>query len=295
MALFVDTLRPLAGGSARAGVIDDLARYYQLSPAQVIHRCLRWEDESVDEWRSAASDTGDRLAQFYSSVTSWAFDLLWYSYLQTVGFGYPKNVIIADQLPLPDGARVLDFGSGVGATAQLFAALGHDVELADVSASLLNFAQWRLEQRGVKATYVHLPAQLPDGSYDLIMAMDTLAHVPDINVTAQELYRATRPGGYLATNFDVRRKSERNAWHLYDDDLPLRWAIERNGYIPVRLIDSEVWIYQARPTSGAAWWLQKASAWLRLASPPARGVRAVRRALGRVVLITLQRRRRNAQ
>jgi 2-polyprenyl-3-methyl-5-hydroxy-6-metoxy-1,4-benzoquinol methylase len=290
MRLFADALRPPAGGAVRDGVIDDLADYYHLTPEQVIHRCLHWEDESVQEWRASSPDTPEGLAQFFNSVESWSFDLLWYSYLQTVGFAYPKHVVVADRLPPPaPNARLLDFGSGVGVTAQLFAALGYDVALADVSAPLLVFAQWRLEQRGVKATYIQLPAQLPEASYDVITALDSFTHVPDPLQTARELYQATRPGGYLVVNFATRRPSERSAWHLYDDDLPLRWAIERTGYVPVHYIDNRVWIYQALPTTGAPWQLHKARAWLRLASPPARGLRAMRHALARAALVTLER------
>jgi 2-polyprenyl-3-methyl-5-hydroxy-6-metoxy-1,4-benzoquinol methylase len=290
MTLFTDALRPPAGGSPRDGVISDLAEYHLLRPQEVVHRCLHWEEESVHEWQASSRDTAEGLADFYNSVASWSFDLLWYAYLQTVGFAYPKHVVLADLLPAPDsGARLLDFGSGVGVTAQLFAALGYDVTLADVSAPLLTFAAWRLKRRGVDATYLHLPAELPAASFDLITALDTLAHVPDAGETARELYRATRPGGYLAANFDVRRPSERNAWHLYHDDLPLRWAIERAGYAPVKYIDHRIWLYQARPTTGVAWRLRRAYAWLRLASPPVRGMRALRHALAGAVLTGLRR------
>jgi 2-polyprenyl-3-methyl-5-hydroxy-6-metoxy-1,4-benzoquinol methylase len=229
-------LRPPGGGPVRDGVLGDLAEYHQLTADQVVHRCLHWEDESVAEWRASAGTAGG-LTEFYNSVTSWSFDLLWFAYLQTVGFAYPNHVVVADRLAPPRaGARVLDFGSGVGVTAQLFGTLGYEVTLADVSAPLLAFARWRLERRGVKASYVHLPAELPPDSYDLITALDTFAHVPDPARAARELHQATRPGGYLVANFDVRRRSERNAWHLHEDDLPLRWAIEQSGYTAVRRI-----------------------------------------------------------
>jgi SAM-dependent methyltransferase len=294
MEKFADTLRPPTGGSVRDGVVDDLARYYSLRPEQVIERCLHWEAESVAEWRTANAAARDQLAEFYNSIKSWSFDLLWFGYLQAQGYAYPKHVVIADQVQLPSRARVLDFGSGVGVTSQLFAALGHRVDLADVSAPLLNFAQWRLEERGVKADYHHLPTALPDHEYDLITAMDTLVHVPDPQQTARELYKACRPGGHLAANFDVRRRSEENVWHLYEDDLPLRWAVERSGFVPIRLIDGMIWIYQARPMSGLSWRLRLAGAWLRLASPPARMVRAGRRAGARVLVGVLQWRARRA-
>lgn len=291
MAAFADTMRPPAGGTVREGVIEDLAIYHWLTPGQVVDRCRHWEEDSEQEWQAAAADaTLDGLTRFFSTITSWSFDLLWYSYLQAAGYASPKHVVAADWLPDPvAGARLLDFGSGVGVAGQLFATLGYDVTLADVSSPLLEFARWRLERRDVKAAYVHLPARLPAASYEVINALDTLTHVPDMAQTARELHAATRPGGYLVTNFETRRPSDRNRWHLYHDDLPLRWAIERAGYVPVAHIDENVWIYQALPTTGARRRMREAAAWLRLASPPVRGLRATRRTLARAALVTLQR------
>lgn len=297
MAAFADTMRPPAGGTVRDGVIDDLATYHRLVPQQVVARCRHWEEDSEQEWQAAGADaTPDGLTRFFSTVTSWSFDLLWYSYLQATGFASPKHVVAADWLPHPAaGARLLDFGSGVGVAGQLFATLGYDVTLADVSSPLLEFARWRLERRDVKAAYVHLPAQLPPASYDVINALDTLTHVPDIGQTAQDLHAATRPGGYLVTNFETRRPSERNRWHLYHDDLPLRWAIERAGFVPVAHLDENLWIYQAGPTTGARGRMREAAAWLRLASPPVRGLRAARRTLARAALVAVQRLRGQAE
>jgi 2-polyprenyl-3-methyl-5-hydroxy-6-metoxy-1,4-benzoquinol methylase len=284
MAVFADTMRAPDGGSVRAGVIADLAEYYQVAPDEAVRRCLHWEDWSVEEWRNARADAPGGLTRFYNSTESWSYDLLWYSYLQTCGYAVPNHVIAADWLPAaPQGARLLDFGSGVGVTAQLFAALGYDVTLADVSQTLLGFARWRLDRRKVPATYLHLPADLPHEAYDVVIALDTLAHVPDAGLTARQLYAATRPGGFLITNFDVRRKSDRNASHLYADDLPLRWAIERAGFVPVRKTPDNLAIYQARPVGAA----RRAGAWLRLASPPVRAGRAVQHAVARSALVAV--------
>ena len=290
MRLFADNLRPPGGGSIRDGVISDLAGYYNLSPAQVIERCLHWEADSIEEWQAASRDTTAGLAEFYNSVESWSFDLLWYAYLQTAGYGYPESVIVADHVGrVPSHGRMLDLGSGVGATAQLFASLGWNVTLADVSATLLAFAQWRHERRGVKATYLHLPDDMPDAAYDLITALDVFTHIPDVSETAGRLHRTLRPGGLLIANFDVRRRSDANAWHLYEDDLPLRWAIQRAGFTPVELIDGTMWVYRAGPSDGAAARLQLVLAWVRLASPPARALRKARRFAARVALIVAHR------
>ena len=279
LATFADLLRPPSGGSVRDGVIGDLAEYHELTQERVVDRCLRSEYESAQEWQAAAD-----LDEFYNSIDSWTFNLLWYAYLQTAGFGYPETIVVANRLgEVPVDARMLDLGSGVGTTAQFFAAIGYEVTLADVSPVLLDFARWRLERRGVKATYLHLPADLPEGQYELVTALDVMAHVADTAETARQVHRALQPGGLFVANFDVRPKAPEHAWHLYEDDLPLRWAVERAGFVPVGLIDKILWVYQARPTTGFGWRVRTAVGWLRLASPPARAVRAARRACHRAL------------
>jgi 2-polyprenyl-3-methyl-5-hydroxy-6-metoxy-1,4-benzoquinol methylase len=289
---FADALRPPGGGTVRAGVVEDLAEYHHMSPDQVVQRCLRWEEESVEEWRAAGGDSPEGLSRFYDSVQSWSFDLLWYAYLQTAGYGYPMSVIVADWLGPPrPGARMLDLGSGVGVTAQLFAALGYQVTLADVSTPLLDFARRRLARRSIAADHVHLPADLPEGAFDLVTAVDVMVHIPDVAATARQLHAALRPGGLLVTNFDVRRRApgSGNDWHLYEDDLPLRWAVERTGFRQVAYLDGIIRIYRAVPAVGSGWRLLQALAWVRLASPPARAVRRLRRWASRVLLQTARR------
>ena len=279
-------LRHDGTGTERDGVLDDLAEYHGTDRATVLRRCLEWEVASVAEWEAAPRDTEAGLADFYNSVESWSYDLLWYAYLQSVGYGYPESVIAADRVGTPTGrARLLDLGSGVGVTAQMFASLGYEVTLADISKPLLEFARWRLERHGVAAEYLLLPHDLPRAGYDLITALDVMVHVPDIDDTAADLHDALRTGGLLVANYDVRRASRHNAWHLYEDDLPLRWAIERAGFVPVDLIDGILWIYRAVPTTGLRWRIRTALTWLRLASPPARAVRAARRVTARAALV----------
>ncbi|MFC4950947.1 class I SAM-dependent methyltransferase [Pseudonocardia sp. GCM10023141] len=292
MDTFRDALRPPDGGTEREGVLGDLAEYYGLTPEVALRRCLTWEQASIEEWEAAHRDTREGLSDFYATVTSWSFDLLWYSYVQASGFGYPKNVIIADRFGTPQRPKqLLDLGSGVGATAQMFTTLGYDVTLADVSSRLLEFARWRLDRRGVKATYLQLPAELPARTFDAITALDVMVHIPaaELSTTVRNLHQALRPGGLLVADYDVRRRSRANAWHLHDDDLPLRWAIEREGFIPVTLIDGIVWIYRAVPTDGIRWKARTALTWLRLASPLARAIRRLRRELARLALVTFYR------
>ena len=127
----------------------------------------------------------------------------------------------------------------------MFARLGYRTELADISTPLLEFARYRLERRGEAAQYINLNhTAIGVQRYDVITAVDTLVHVTDLPATARELHRAIRPGGYLFANFDVRPSTDENAWHLYSDDLPLRYQLQRVGFEPEETLDGMVTRYR---------------------------------------------------
>jgi SAM-dependent methyltransferase len=204
----------------RESILQELSEYHDVSPEECLKRCLHWEEWSVEEWKSADRSTPEGIVDFYKSVQSWAFDLTWYSYLQATGHAFPASVAAARfALDATEHRDYLDFGSGTGTTAQLFARLGFRTTMADVSKSLLDYAVWRMERHGDQAARIDLGTEgLPSDAYDFITALDTLVHVPDFDATARDLRRAIRQGGYLLANFDVREKDDHGSlWHLHND------------------------------------------------------------------------------
>jgi ubiquinone/menaquinone biosynthesis C-methylase UbiE len=283
----VDYRAALALGSEmgiRESVLDDLSSYFGLPPEECVRRCRDWEQWSVLEWSARPRETSEDIRDFYVSTASWCFDLLWYAYLQAEGHAYPVSVATAAALPRPDpGDRHLDFGSGVGVTAQLFQRLGYETDLADVSTSLIRFARWRLERRGVLARYIDLNAsQLASQAYDVITAIDTLVHVPDVAHSVGELHRALKPAGILFANFDVRPPTPENAWHLYSDDLPLRWALQRTGFEPIESLDGMITAYRKVEPSGVAHQLRGVRDLVALRSPLRPAYRYLRGEVGRL-------------
>jgi SAM-dependent methyltransferase len=234
MELFRACLRLPGAPDVRAAVLDDLSSYSGLSPRECIERCRNWESWSVEEWLAADRSGPDPSTNFYRTTESWAFDLLWYAYMQTEGYGYPTSVLALRAMAgKGKGGAHLDFGSGAGVTSQLFARAGYETTLADISTSLLDFARHRLIRRGEAARIIDLnDEKLETGRYDVITALDTLVHVPDLADVVASLHGALRPGGWLVTNFDVRPPSPENAWHLYEDDLDLRAIVHRAGFAP---------------------------------------------------------------
>jgi len=253
MELFRDCLR-IDGLDVRACVLDDLSRYYHFPPEECRSRCLHWEELSVNEWRSADRSTPEGLQDFYNSIESWSFDLLWYAYLQSCGFGFPSSVVAARwALQKCPGGNHLDFGSGVGVTGQLFGRLGFTSTGADVSRPLLEFARWRVQRHGDSATFLDLTSQtLPSAHFDIVTATDSLVHVPDFDATARQLHQAIKPGGWLMTNFDVRPKgADESAWHLYDNALDLEYRLRRAGFVRRAKLGGIMLCYERVEPNGA--------------------------------------------
>src|SRR5215475_14643054 len=92
----------------------------------------------------------------------------------------------------------LDFGSGVGLGAILFARHGFQVTLAAIGPRLLDFSQWRLDLRGLPAHYIDLStSRLPSQALDFVTAMNVFEHLTDPPGAAEHLWAALKPGGFL--------------------------------------------------------------------------------------------------
>ncbi|MBP2557674.1 SAM-dependent methyltransferase [Neorhizobium galegae] len=112
---------------------------------------------------------------------------------------------VARQLPLREGDRVLDIGCG---PAWFWAAVINDIPenlhltLADQSSGMVEeaLARCTLLPFGSVAGRQTDAAALPfgDDSFDVVIAMHMLYHLPDPSAGIAEMYRVLKPGGSLA-------------------------------------------------------------------------------------------------
>jgi SAM-dependent methyltransferase len=112
---------------------------------------------------------------------------------------------VARRLNLKDGDKVLDIGCGpgwfwAGAAPVLPELL--ELTLADQSAGMVSEARERCAAlktwsvTGIEANAAALP--FPDASFDCVVAMHMLYHVPDQARAIAEMHRVLKPGGLLA-------------------------------------------------------------------------------------------------
>jgi len=112
---------------------------------------------------------------------------------------------VMSHLPLRSGDRVLDIGCGPGwfwAGAAADMPQGLHLTLADQSKGMVEEATERCKAlafasvTGTRADAADLP--FADGSFDVVIAMHMLYHVPDQVKAIAEMYRVLKPCGTLA-------------------------------------------------------------------------------------------------
>jgi 2-polyprenyl-3-methyl-5-hydroxy-6-metoxy-1,4-benzoquinol methylase len=103
-----------------------------------------------------------------------------------------------------EGKRALSLAGGGGWEPILFAELGADTTVFDISAGQLRTTREVAEKRGTKLRYVQGDMRdlsvFPDGSFDLVLHCHSLVFVPDAQRVIAEVGRILAPGGtYVAS------------------------------------------------------------------------------------------------
>jgi SAM-dependent methyltransferase len=191
----------LVGGhrDLEASILDEIGAYVGgADRAEIERRCTEAVGVLKGEWHTAVK-MADResIERFYDETDTTIYELMWWHTLRDDAS--PLAYVTALHFARQRGCgRYLDFGSGVGSGAILFARHGFDVTLADISSPLLRFSGWRLDQRALAATRIDVKrAALPRHAFDVVTAMDVFEHLADPVGTVDRLSEALKPGGFL--------------------------------------------------------------------------------------------------
>jgi mycofactocin glycosyltransferase len=192
-----------------ASATKELSDYFGITPKAAEERAREGVRRTRDAWNASPRGTRKEIEEFYNTSEDYIFELVhWHATLSEAET--LANVAALEIAERTGVRRYLDFGGGVGANLLLFAASGIEVGDADISDTLLAFARWRLERRGVRATFFDLKSEtLPAGAFDLLTAVDVLEHVPDPVATLGAALPALSPRGLaivaLGFGFDPDR------------------------------------------------------------------------------------------
>jgi GT2 family glycosyltransferase/2-polyprenyl-3-methyl-5-hydroxy-6-metoxy-1,4-benzoquinol methylase len=182
--------------------------YQKLAPRYL----WKWEGyEGLDELREYLGDTFDeeRLvhhshhveaeealakdeATFYRTTDTYLYDLTAFALWDT-----KVPYFEALRAAIPRGARVLDYGCGIGTDGLRLIDHGYDVAFADFDNPSTRYLKWRLERRGLSADVYDVDHFVPAG-FDAVYSFDVVEHVDDpFGFLAQLEQR----GSVVAVNF----------------------------------------------------------------------------------------------
>ncbi|HEX7229388.1 MAG TPA: class I SAM-dependent methyltransferase, partial [Candidatus Binatia bacterium] len=103
--------------------------------------------------------------------------------------------------------------------------------LADISTTLLDFARWRFHLRSLPAHFVDLNStSLPDGAFDMILAMDVFEHLVDPVAVVEQLWRALKQGGLLFARIHAEADPS-HPQHIAEDFGPTFVRMEELGFV----------------------------------------------------------------
>ena len=106
-----------------------------------------------------------------------------------------------DSIGIKPGMKVLDVACGTGNTAIPEAKKGADVTGVDIATNLLEQARARAAADGLKVQFDEGDVEdlhYPDNSFDAVVTMFGAMFAPRPDITASEMIRVCKPGGFVA-------------------------------------------------------------------------------------------------
>ena len=184
-------------GNLRQELTLELSEYFGSPVAEIEAQLADATARFTEEWRNRITDPADERAvtRFYNESKTELFDLARWHAEDPMHF---RTLVCADIARRRPGRAYLDYGSGIGSDALVFASAGFDVTLADISSPLLAFAKWRCERRGFRVQTVDLKREsLPRRRFDAAVCFDVLEHIHRPLRTLDRIHRAMTPGALL--------------------------------------------------------------------------------------------------
>ena len=209
-------------GEVQAELEEETAEYFGVSAADVRARIAAAKDQFKREWQQQVKNPLDEreIVRFYNESESELFELVGWHATDPIHF---RTLMCLDVVQRHRVRTVLDFGSGIGSDAIVFADAGYPVTLADVSDPLRSFAQWRCARRGFTVESIDLKTEtLPAAAFDAVICFDVLEHIPRPMRTLETISRSMRPGGLLFVHAPFGADPDRPMHVVHTDPISSR-------------------------------------------------------------------------
>ena len=241
-------------GDLREEITIELAEYLHRPVAEIAAELTGATERFTEEWRQRVADSRDeaRVIRFYNESETELFDLAkWHAEDQI----HYRTLMCCDLARQRPGRMHLDYGSGIGSDALVFASAGFNVTLADVSEPLLRFARWRCASRGFEVGTIDLKTEaLHKARFDSVVCLDVLEHIHRPLRTLRSIHAAMTRSGLLFVHAPFGHDADRPMHVVHEDvvtprmrSLGFQWREDLESNFPAWLWAPRV--YEAVPLS----------------------------------------------
>ena len=205
-------LRPLGDLETAVRLLSDVTGH----PDDEVKRRLRREHDHLGRSVSQEIDACDitpyewseRLVEFYDQSQAFLFETLIWNCTDTKD---ALRLWIARFLKRDQAgpARILLVGDGLGFDSTFLARFGHHVTYYEVGQPCVAFAHRVFELNHVQVEVCESLETLADESFDVVVCLDVLEHVPDPPALVRQLAATLRPGGRMIVHAPF--------WYIHGD------------------------------------------------------------------------------
>lgn len=204
--------------------VKELSEYLLIPQEKIKDILPKAENLLAEEWRNMNINEANEVSikSFYNNTQLEIFELMnWHvNKLNTGPLNYVCAMEIAKELEIKE---YLDYGSGIGSGAILFAKNGFNVACADISEPLAKFIKYRFDKRNLRVNFIDLRiSALSKNTYDMITCFDVLEHVFNPGALLKQLRNALRENGILIVNNLFYEKDKNKPMHISEVNLDTR-------------------------------------------------------------------------
>lgn len=220
-------------------MVEDIADFYQIEQTEVVRRLSELDPAAMARaWDASPPSNAAEVRAFYGASDHYIWETTTWNFSPDYGAQWKALEEVRNMFPPDRYPRVLDYGCGVGSAAFHMANHGYQVSVADVPGMTLKFVRHRADRRQTGLGFIEIAQDVPvfaPNSYDIVLCLDVLEHVPDPEKVLASLVHGLRTGGaavlrvtfardtllpfHLAGNWD--RFGQTNNWWIYVNSLGL--------------------------------------------------------------------------
>jgi SAM-dependent methyltransferase len=231
-----------------------------------------WENRDVPSMARASDESEARADEKQDATTSLNFPLHWTSAAESWNYLFDFSVACGLLAPRPDDL-VLDFAAGTCWASELLGRLGVRTVSVDLSVEMMRRGRERLaadsrlvfrdDAKFVAARGQSLP--FAAGSFEGVLCMNALHHLPSYAAALREIHRVLKPGGRAVfsepgtahaaqplSRFRMREESviEKSVSLPIVRRLAMEAGFSRMRVVPLRSSAAYVFDYAAAPGDG---------------------------------------------